>query len=276
MRVDRNLRVLEALAASPSPAGVIELSEALGEPAPSLHRTLQTLISHGLVVQQLQTKRYQLGPAILRLADAYREQNRLVVVAQPVLDALRSELHESVFVCELVDERAVVVAVAESPRPLRAFMRLGRQMPFHAAASARAILAFQDPSHIQRLLQLDGVDRYTGRTRTNTDELLGELDSARRRGYAVCDQEMEVGVKAIARPIRDDTGGVVASVAVVAPSERLATPGREPALRALAMAAADISSRLGYRSDAAGPQSMTTTAAEEGALAALGGLPRGR
>ena len=276
MRVDRNLRVLEALAARSGPAGVIELSGALDEPAPSLHRTLKTLMSHGLVIQHPETKRYQLGPAILSLADAYREQNRLVVVAQPVLDALRSELHESVFVCELVDERAVVVAVAESTRPLRAFMRLGRHMPFHAAASARAILAFQEPSHIQRLLELDGVSRYTGRTRMGTDELLAALDFARRHGYAVCDQEMEVGVKAIARPIRDDTSTVVASVAVVAPRERLSGRGRQLALRALAVAAANISSRLGGPSPAAGAQSLTTSAGGEVPLTPIGDLDEPR
>jgi len=273
MKVDRTLRALEALAERTTPIGVVELSAALGEPAPSLHRTLQMLIEHRLVVQEIDTKRYHLGPGVLSLADAYREQNRLVAIAQPVLDALRSELHESVFLCEFVDERAVVVAVAESPRPLRSFMRLGHRMPFHATASARAILAFQEPSCIQRLLQLDGVDRYTDRTSISTVELLQELDRTRRRGYAVCDQELEIGVKAIARPIRDSTGVVAASVTVIAPRERLAGNRQGHALRALAAAASSISLGLGYRPHSAGPQSMTSAAVDEGALAPLGGMP---
>jgi DNA-binding IclR family transcriptional regulator len=271
MKVDRTLRALECLAERPTPMGVLELSAALGEPPPSLHRTLQVLIEHDLVVQDPGTKRYRLGPAVLRLADACREQSRLVAVAQPVLDALRSELHESVFLCELIDGRAVVVAVAESPRPLRSFMRLGQRMPFHAASSARAILAFQEPSYIQRLVQLDGVDRYTDRTKTGIDEILQELDLTRRRRYAVCDQEMEIGVKAIALPIRDSTGGVVASVAVMAPRERLIGNSRALALRALAEAASSVSLALGYRPHAR-PQRTTSAAFDEGVPAPSGGL----
>jgi IclR family acetate operon transcriptional repressor len=276
MKVDRTLRTLECLAEGLTPMGVLELSAALGEPPPSLHRTLQVLVEHDLVVQDSDTKRYRLGPAILRLADACRQQSRLVTVAQPVLDSLRSELHEAVFLCELIDGRAVVVAVAESPRPLRSFMRLGQRMPFHAASSARAILAFQDPSCIQRLLQVDTLDRYTSRTKTGLGELQQELDLTRRRGYAVCDQEMEIGVKAIARPIRDSTGGVIGSVAVMAPRERLAGSGRGQGLRALAEAASSISVGLGYRPQAVSPQRLMSPALDEGSIAKSGLLPKRR
>jgi DNA-binding IclR family transcriptional regulator len=228
----------------------MELAETLGEPVSSLHRTLQTLIGYELVVQEPQTRRYRLGPGILALADAYREQSPLVIIAQPVLDDLRTVLNESVFLCELVDERAVVVAVAESPRPLRTFMRLGHHMPFHAAASARAILAFQDPARIRRLLQIEKTSPYTSRTKVDDAATLTELDRAHRRGYATCDQEMEVGVKAIAMPIRDSTGCVVASVAVVAPRERLTGRARVLALQALTVAATDVSGGLGWHSHA--------------------------
>jgi DNA-binding IclR family transcriptional regulator len=247
MKVDRTLRALEAMAERSVPMGVLELSSALDEPAPSLHRTLRMLVDRHFVVQDADTKRYRLGPAILSLADAYREQSRLVAIAQPALDALRSELHESVFLCELIDQSAVVVAVAESPRPLRAFMRLGHRMPFHAAASAKVILAFQEEDVVARLLERNPAERYTSRTMGSLRELAEDLDRTRHRGYSVCDQELEVGIKAVARPIRDSTGKVVASVAVVAPRERLAGSHRAKALNALAQAAGAISLLLGYR-----------------------------
>lgn len=254
MKLDRTLRVLEALAERPGPIGVVELGTLLGEPAPSLHRTLQTLIEHRLAVQEAATKRYRLGPGVLGLADAYRAQNRLVTVAQPVLDALRTKLHESVFVCELVDERAIVVAVAESPRPLRSFMRLGHRMPFHAAASAKAILAYQEPARIELMLERDGVDHYTDRTKTHTDVLMRELEQTRRRGYAVCDQELETGIKAVASPIRNSVDAVVASVAVIAPRDRLAGDRQAHAIQSLAEAATSISRHLGHRPPAPQPR----------------------
>jgi len=251
----------------------MELSAAVGEPAPSLHRTLQVLLEHRLVVQESDTKRYRLGPGILVLADAYRQQNRLVAIAQPVLDELRSKLSESAFLCELVDQRAVVVAVAESPRPFRSLMSLGHLMPFHAAASAKAILAFQPASRIERLLHQEGTDRYTDRTKTDTDELLRELEDVRSQASAVCDQELELGVKAIARPICDNSGYAVASIAVIAPRERLDGDRQEKALRELAVAASTVAELLGYRPNQSrsGPSMRVTT--ERTAVAAPGSGP---
>jgi len=270
MKLDRSVRALEALAERQTPVGVMELSAAVGEPAPSLHRTLQVLLEHQLVVQEPDTRRYRLGPGILVLADAYRQQNRLVVIAQPVLDAMRSRLSESAFLCELVDERAVVVAVAESPRPFHSLMRLGHLMPFHAAASAKAILAFQPASRIERLLNREGTDRYTDRTKTDTNELLRELEDVRSQASAVCDQELEVGVKAIARPICDNSGYAVASIAVIAPRERLEGDRQEKALRELAEAASSVAELLGYRSNQPRSEPAMRVMAERPTLAAPG------
>jgi IclR family acetate operon transcriptional repressor len=247
MKPDRVLRALAALAGHPEPTGVLDLGIELGEPAPSLHRTLQRLIEYELVVQNPATKRYQLGPAVLVLADAYRRQSTLVSIAQPVLDELGSSLDETVFLCQLIEDAAVVVATAESRRTFQYFMRLGHRMPFHAAASARAILAFQDPAQIDCLLDREGSDRYTDRTMIEIEELKAELDRVRRRGYAVCDQEIEVGVKALAVPVRDASGHVIASIAVVAPRERLVRSPRHRPIQSLQSAAREVSKGLGFR-----------------------------
>jgi DNA-binding IclR family transcriptional regulator len=246
MKVDRTLRVLDELAARPTPAGIVELAEALDEPPASLHRTLQVLVDYHLAVQDADSKRYRLGPRVLSLADSFRDQNKLAVVAEPILNGLRSELNESVFLCELIDDVAIVVSVVESARPLRSFMRLGHRMPFHAAASAKAILAYQDPERVQALLATEGLERYTSRTAMDAQRLVSELEQVRRRGHADCDEEMEIGVRAVACPIRDSLGQVIASVAVIAPRERLAGERKRVVSRALEEAAARMSACLGY------------------------------
>ncbi|MBI2756246.1 MAG: IclR family transcriptional regulator [Chloroflexi bacterium] len=244
--VERALDVLDALAEQPQSTGVIRLGEQLGLPGSSLHRLLGVLVEHGLATQDADTRRYRLGPRVMQLSQAYRRQNTLEAVAQPHLQDLRDGAQETVFLTQLVRHEAVCIATAESPRPLQFFMRPGQTMPYHAAASARVILAYRPAGEAERLLRGEPLDRYTSATRASIEELLADLPSIRAQGWAVCDEEMEVGVAALSAPIHDGEAEVTASVTIVAPAERLA-PARRPAMLKLLLACASaISADLGY------------------------------
>lgn len=246
--VDRTLRLLELLAEQGDNVGVIQLSQQLALPASTLHRLLSVLAQHRLVVQEPVSRRYGLGPGVLGLAQSYLQGNLLVSSAQPFLASLRSRLQETVFLTALVGDDPICVATAESPRPLQFYMRVGQRMPCHAAASARAILAFRSPAEVARALGREALARFTRSTRTEASEVLAELGRVRERGYAVCAEEMEVGVTAVSAPVRDASGTVVASVTVVAPSERLAPPRQSAAVEAVRATADAIAEALGYRS----------------------------
>ncbi len=248
MRVlERLLRVLEVLGEQQESVGVTQLSEQLGLPASTLHRLLGVLLQHGLVVQDVGSRRYRIGPGVLRLAKSYFLQNTLVSVAQPHLAALRTRVEETVFLTSLVGEDAICVATAESPRPLQFFMRVGQRMPYHAAASARSILAFQPRAEAERLVRREARERFTEATAVSVDDILRELQQVRRHGYAVCAEEMEVGVTALSAPVRDASNAVIASVTIVAPSVRFSAASRRAeALQMLLDASASISEALGH------------------------------
>jgi DNA-binding IclR family transcriptional regulator len=244
--VSRTIEVLSALADAPDGLGVTRLAHQLGESPSSVHRLLTALAAHDYVSQDPQ-KRYRLGIGVLGLAHAFQRQDTLVALAKPHLTRLVASTRESVFLSELIGDDVVCVASAESPRMLSFYMRIGQRTPYHAAASARAIIAFKPAPEQLRLMRAERIERFTDRTPTSVAEGLAVVREARAKGYAVCDEEMEVGVRAVSVPIADADGEVVASLTVVAPQDRLSGSAEVHAARTLAQASRAISFALGRR-----------------------------
>ncbi len=245
--VERVLRVLEALSEEGESVSGVQLAQQLGLPVSTLHRLLAVLVGHGFAVQEADSRRYRLGPAVLSLSQAYLRRNQLVSVAVPHLAQLRSRVQETVFLTALMGDDATCVATAESPRPLQFFMHPGRRMPYHASAAARAILAYRSDDEVERLLRREVLERFTPSTPTTVEQVLSGLQAVRQEGIATCDEEMEVGITAIAAPVWDAAGMSIASVTVVAPSGRLWGAQRLAVAAATRDSALGISESLGYR-----------------------------
>lgn len=224
-----------------------ELSDRLGIPVGSMHRLLAVLTEERFVVRSPGDRRYHLGPAA-RALSATHSSAQLCEVAQARLVAASRELRQTVFLSELAGGRAVCVAIAEGTRPLRLFVRLGQEMPLHAAAAARTLLAYCDRTEAGALLAGQPLERYTEATPTGVDEVLAHLDLVRARGYDVCEDELDRDVWAVAAPVHGIDGTVRASVTMAAPAVHL--PGRADRDNARAVVlttAARVSEELGYR-----------------------------
>jgi DNA-binding IclR family transcriptional regulator len=166
----------------------------------------------------------------------------------PVLDGLARRFGETAFIARLGTEDVECIATSAPHTDSQAHVRPGRVMPPHAAASAKAILAFRDPAQVERLLRRSGA-RYTERTRTSPEQVRAELDRVRERGYATCDEEFDPGVMSCAVPVRLGTAGVLYSVGVVGPAPRMADLARDELVEALDAAARSLGPIL---EDAAG------------------------
>jgi DNA-binding IclR family transcriptional regulator len=243
--IDRAAQALNALADSPAGVTLSDLASQVGLPASSTHRLLAALSANRLVYQAGDGK-YRIGPGVLRLAQAFERHEALVAVARPYLEQTSKDINESVFLSGLVGGDVVCMATAEVPRLLTFFMRVSERTPYHAGASARAILAFRSPDFIEEALKSETMVRYTDRTPTTVREVLKVLRDVQTNGYAVCDEEMEVGVTALAAPIFDVSGQAVAALTAVAPSDRLSGGKRIGAITSLKAAAMRISEGLGY------------------------------
>ena len=188
--------------------------------------------------------KYRLGMIVIRLAERAERTLDLKHLALPELERLARETHETVGLGALDGDRVLFVAQADGPNLIATGDWTGRASTLHANASGKVLLASLAEREVLRIVRA-GLARYTERTITDLEPLLEELARARRRGYATAASELEQGLNAVAAPVLDARGQVVAAVEIWGPAFRL-TARRLPELAAQVRgAAAAITTRLG-------------------------------
>ncbi|GAA4416307.1 allantoin degradation transcriptional regulator AllR [Georgenia halophila] len=196
--VDRAIDLLEALTDLGGDAGLSELSVSSGLPLPTIHRLMRTLVSRGYA-RQLPSRRYTLGPRVIRLGEAAGRQ--LGAGARPYLEHIARELGETANLAMLDREMAVYVAQASSTHSMRMFTEVGRRVYCHCTGVGKMVLAQLDDDAVRDLTARTGLPAATDRSITDIDALLAELATIRERGYAVDDGEQEIGVRCFAVPV---------------------------------------------------------------------------
>jgi len=254
--VDRAISVLEILA-DRGEAGVTEIAVQLGVHKSTAFRLVSVLESRGLVDQHEERGKYRLGLGILRLAGATTARLDLIQQGRPVCEALARSTGETVNIAILSGHDALYLDQVVGTSALQLHNWVGQRIPLHCTSNGKALLAFR-PESVQRELLVEPLTRFTARTITDVDTVLGELAQVRQLGYATATEELEQGLVAVASPVRDMRGGVVASLSASGPVFRL-RPERIPELGAEVRAAADeVSRRLGHSVPAAGEQQALT------------------
>jgi DNA-binding IclR family transcriptional regulator len=244
--VVRVLGLLECLSRDGRRRSLDELAAATGIPRATTFRLLRTLQQRGYV--QRSEDGYALGFRCFLLGAAAGSVLDVRTQALPHLVTLRDATGETVQVAVLEEWRVVYLERVLSQRPV-AYMksRAGAILPAHCTGLGKALLAHRPPEEVAAWYRREGLPRFTPSTITSVEALLAELEAVRRRGYAIDEQERELGVRCIAAPIRDATGAVVAAVSVAAPGERLPAQLAGSAVAAQVVAcAAGISRHLGY------------------------------
>jgi IclR family transcriptional regulator, acetate operon repressor len=247
--VVRAVDVLNAVASARSGRSLQELHDQLDIPVGSLHRILGTLDRSEYLRRSPVTKRYFVGRAARALAGGTGSPSARLVQPPPALVEAANRTGETAFLTELVGDVPVCVSIVEAEHPLRLFVRIGQEMPLHAAASSRAILAYLDEPVVRTLLTGSApLTEYTEGTPRDVEDVMRVLEEVRARGYAVCDNELDPNVWAVSAPIRDGDDRVTSSVTVTAPWSRVAQPTtRDRATQAVLRAADALSAELGGR-----------------------------
>jgi DNA-binding IclR family transcriptional regulator len=208
--LDKAVSVLAAVESGP--ATLAQLVEVTGLARPTTHRIAVALERHRLLARDIQG-RFVLGPRITELASSAGE-DRLLAVAQPVLNHLRDLTGESAQLYRRQSDVRVCVAAAERASGLRDTVPVGSALPMTAGSAAQVLLAWEEAERMHRGLR--GA-KFTAAT----------LATVRRRGWAASASEREVGVASVSAPIRGPQGRVLAAVSVSGPIERLGrSPGR--------------------------------------------------
>jgi DNA-binding IclR family transcriptional regulator len=156
----------------------------------------------------------------LRLLHAGTEADKVSMVAQDTLEALADRLGETCYLARLTGEQVVSVGWAVPERGVRGYVYPGDIMPPNAAASAKAIIAFQQPDFIDRVLSRP-LQKLTPATKIDPREIRAEYNQVRKRRYATCWDEIEIGLGAIACPIEIEDIGVIYALGVSGIAKRL-------------------------------------------------------
>ncbi len=241
--VDRALTILELLARV-GEAGVTEIAGDLGVHKSTAFRLVSTLESHRLVEQTSDRGRYRLGVGVLRLAGATTARLDLVQEARPVCRKLAADTGETVNIAVLSESSALYLDQIAGSSALQPHNWVGQHIPLHATSNGKVLLSGLDDQRVTEVL--GNLSRYTSATITKKGKLRTELALVREQGYAVAVDELEEGLTAMAAPIRNAHGDVVASMSVSGPTFRLPDERVEDVVRMLVEAAAEVSHRLGW------------------------------
>ncbi len=213
--VERTISLMEQLSKFKDGIGINELSNRLDLPLSTTHRILTALKEKGYVNQDSYSKRYSLGIEVLTLAVRFINELDIVKIAKPILNNLSTKYGQLVYISVIENDKVVCVDMVNNARNMKYFVQIGTTMPAYCAASAKAIVAFQNKDIINGIIEKEKFYKFTKNTFSTKEEVVGELEKVVEIGYAFCDEEMEEGVQAIATPIRDREGKVVASITIM-------------------------------------------------------------
>jgi len=236
----RAITVLKALGRSTSAYGVTELGAATGLSKATVFRLLGALENEGMVARDGSSSAYRLGPEIISLGASALSTTDLRVIAHDELLRLADESGETATLEILSDSEVVVLDEVQARFVFGATPEIGRSWPAHATSTGKLLLALTDP-----MPSVPRLTRYTSRTITTRAGLERELARIRRHCYAIAVAELEAGLVAMAAPVRNHLGYVVAALSLNAPATRLGAKRRRTLLPKLCRAASRVSRRLG-------------------------------
>ncbi len=207
---------MELMAASDNGVGVTELANDLGIDKSSASRLVQTLVNHGFAEQVTVSRRYRLGPQLVRLSRSLLTRMPLRDEAKPFLRQLVDRTGECAHLAILTQGQALYIDQVESPASLRVTTGVGTLAPLHCTALGKCLLAFNPDAVLP-----DDLPAFTPRTITDPETLSIHLEQTRQRGYAVDDEEYDYGVRCLAAPVYDFRGKVIGAVGVSGPAGRM-------------------------------------------------------
>jgi DNA-binding IclR family transcriptional regulator len=242
--VDRAVAILEILARD-GEAGVTEVARELDVHKSTASRLLAALDRRELVTQDTARGRFRLGVGVVRLASAASARLDVVQEGRPACRALAQQVGETVNLAILSGRDALYLYQAAGPAALSPHNWAGRRIPLHATSDGKVLLAYLPEDELAASL-VPPLARFTERTITAVAVFPALLAEVRRRGFATAVDELEAGLTAVAAPVRNAEGTVIASISASGPSFRIPAD-RIPALATAVRASAnEVSRRLGW------------------------------
>ena len=244
--LERGLRMLQLFDRSHRLLTAAEMARSLAIPRSTAFRLAQTLEFLGFLARD--GDRYGIGPAVLRLGFEYIASLEIAELARPVIDRLRDATELSAQLVVRDGREVVVVVKASPPTTFASSVTVGTRLPAHATILGRVLLADADEQTLRALYPEAKLPQASARAPQTLGDLQRLLREDRDRGYAVSESFFEQGISAIAAPVRDRHGTIVAAVSITVQRPTLEPKELRDRLVAQVLgAAAELSSQLNYR-----------------------------
>jgi IclR family acetate operon transcriptional repressor len=218
--LDRGMAVLAALAEGDGMTLTTAAARA-GIPLSTAHRMLVTLSRRGLVEFEESSQRWSIGVETFRIGTAFLRRRKLMDRALPAMQALMADTGETANLAVAEEDGVVFVSQVETHEAIRAFFRPGTRALFHASGIGKAILAHRASAQVAASLKRTGLPRFTDRTLTTLPALLADLAEVRARGYALDDEERNLGMRCVGAAIFNEAGEAIAGLSVSGPTVRI-------------------------------------------------------
>ncbi len=217
--LEKGLAIIEAFGLHKGPMTLTQTAEVTGHTKASVRRCLLTLCKLGYAVQE--GRQFQLAPRALRLGHAYVSSDRLTKIAQPLLEMTSERTKESASLAVLDSQHTVFVARSTHRRSLSSGLGVGARLPAYCSATGRVLLSELPETDVKFLLNRMSRPAFTPHTLTNLRDILHEIRLVRTQGYAISDEELEIGLRSIAVPVRNAAGEMIAALSLSVSTSRM-------------------------------------------------------
>ncbi len=237
-------RILKLLGSTADGLKAADIGRQLGIPVTTTLRIMTTLHLEGLVRKN--GTQFELGPVLIQLGNASLAGTEIRTAALPVLEKLTEQIDETCHLAIPCDDRSLIVAVQDSPHPLRAASRPGFLAELHCSSTGKTFLAFLHHDRIAELHAAMRLTKRTAHTLTTLSEIRREAELTRKRGYSLDDEEFNLGVRCLAAPVYASDAICVGAIGITAATLRFPKERIPEMATAVKAAAAELSRLLGY------------------------------
>jgi IclR family KDG regulon transcriptional repressor len=226
---------------------VTEISDLLAFPRSTTYKYLAVMRECRFVDYDQSLEKYKLGMKLFEFGTAIQNRFAIDRIAHPYMEELSNQLGETVGLTVLDRNEALYVEKVEpeSSSTMVILLRRGIRFPLHAGAASKILLAHLQDEKIETFLKTQKLVKYTGKTIVDPDELRKEVKTIRKAGYAFSEEEIDIGVRALAAPIFDHEGKIAAGLVVFGPAQRIDDQKKEKILKSILECSRKISKRIG-------------------------------
>lgn len=243
--IDRAIDIIEKLVDAEKSLGVTEISNSLGLHKSTVYRLLATLDYRGYVEQDT-NNRYKIGIKLFEIGAVALNTLDIRERIKPYLKQLREETRETIHLGILDNYEVVYIDKEESSETIRMYSRIGRRIDAHCTSLGKVLMAYSPPELVDDIINRRKLEQYTVNTIIDINELKKHIQLVRECGYAIDNEEQDIGIRCIGGPIFNYNGDIIAAFSIAGPSTRMTKKRVEELSELVLEYARKISAAFGY------------------------------